>query len=56
MAVEIVKLQFVGGEIPCLEYALEQVIEQLEVTGQDQHSHMYRYMLARAKAANRELV
>ena len=56
MAVEIIKLQFVGGEISCLEFALEQVIEQMEVTGQDEHSHMYRYMLARSKATTRERV
>jgi hypothetical protein len=56
MVVEIVKLQFVAGEIPCLEYALTQTIEQLDVTGQEAYSHIYKYMLEKVQVAAREHV
>jgi hypothetical protein len=54
MAVDIINVQFVGGEISCLEFSLNQTIEQMESAGQSDMAETYRTMLAKVKEAPRE--
>lgn len=54
MSIEKIDLTFVGGEIGCLEYALQRMVKALHESNQSDMARIYVHMLSKVQAAKDE--